>query len=76
MWESSLFLCVSLQGAGKKSTVWIESSEFVRRLIVGLDFDLSWELLMIVSLTSNSLGALDPSVVWVKLQKHWILHFQ
>lgn len=76
MWESSLFLCVSLQGAGKKSTVQIESSEFGRRLIMGLDFDLSWEVLMIVNLTSNSLDVLDPSVVRVKLQKHWILRFQ
>ena len=38
--ESFVFLCVSLQGAGKRSTVWSESSEFNLPLIVGWYFDL------------------------------------
>ena len=46
VWESSLFLCVSLQGAGKKSTPPSESSQFSLRFIVGWDLDLSREVLM------------------------------
>lgn len=46
VWESSLFLCVSLMGAGKKSSVWSGSPEFSLLLVVGGDFDFSWEAVL------------------------------